>query len=118
MLAGDLDATLGRPGCGSVEQVLQFGFGLLCVDQHPSILGRSHQEERAHLQTALQKGIHIGIAVGHMTPRRSLWWGADLLRRSCPHLTFSWSLLPLSAALFAPIALLRSRLAHPGGLMQ
>src|SRR5437588_2689403 len=58
MFAGHLDAAmrLGWPGCGSVEQMIQLGFGLLLLTEDPSILGRAHQEEGAHLPTALQKG--------------------------------------------------------------
>src|SRR5436309_1727622 len=52
----DAAVNLGRPGFGSVEQMIQFGLGLLLLTEDPSILGRSHQEEGAHLATALQKG--------------------------------------------------------------
>src|SRR5205823_1694281 len=109
---------LGWPRFRPVEQMIQFGLSLLLLDAHASILGSSYQEEGAHLQTALQKGKHIGVAVCHMDPHLSLRRGAHLLHRSRPHLAFPWPLLSLSVALFAAIGLARSRLAHPGFLMQ
>src|SRR5438105_3767406 len=58
MLTGHIDAALplGWPRFRPVEQMIQFGLGLLLLDPHASILGGSYQEEGAHLQTALQKG--------------------------------------------------------------
>src|SRR5205085_8293802 len=95
VLTGDLDAALplGWPGFRPVEQMIQ--------------------EEGAHLQTALQKGKHLGIAVCHMDPHLCLRRGAHLLHRSRPHLACPWSLLYLSAALFAALGLARTRLCHP-----
>src|SRR5437016_1870482 len=98
MLAGHLDAALrlGWPGFRPVEQMIEFGLGLLLFSTHASILGGSYQEEGVHLPTALQKGKQIGVAVCHMDPYLSLRRGAHLLHRSRPHLAFPWPLLSLS----------------------
>src|SRR5579885_3464450 len=98
--------------------MIQFRLRLLLFDPHPSILGCTDEEEGPHLQTALQKGKHIRIAVGHMNPHSCLWWAAHLLHRSCPDLAFPWSLVSLSAALFAALLVGCSGLAHPDLLMQ
>jgi hypothetical protein len=120
MLTGHFDAAvrLGWPGCGPVEQMIQFGLGLLLLTENTSILGRSHQEGGSHLATTLQKGKHIGVAVCHMDPPLCRRRRTHLLHRSRPHLAFPWPLLSLSAALFATIGLAGSRLAHPGFSMQ
>jgi hypothetical protein len=120
MFAGHLDAAvgLGWPGFGPIEQMIQFGLGLLPFAKHTSILGGSDQEEGAHLPTALQEGKHIRVAIGHMDPHLSLRRRTHLLHRSRPHLTFPWPLCSLSAALLAAVVGARSRLAHPDFLMQ
>src|SRR5947208_12248654 len=98
--------------------MIQFGLGWLPLANHASILSGSHQEEGAHLPTALQEGKHIRVAITHMDPHLCLRRGAHLLHGSRPHFTFPWPLLSLPAALLAPIGLAGSGLAHPGFLMQ
>src|SRR5205814_6322777 len=120
MFAGHINAPvrLGGPGLGPIQQMIQFGFGLLLLAHHASILGGAHQEVGAHLPTAVQKGKHIRVAVGHMDPHLSLWWRAHPLDGSRPHITFPRPLAALAGALFAAISLAWSLLAHPGLLIE